>query len=230
MSLHQEIQKQLFNEQDLAYRDFQSKLMPNIAKEAVIGVRTPALRAMAKDLFKREDIQEFLHSLPHRYFEENQLHAFILSSIKDFDESIAELDRFLPHVDNWATCDQMKPKPFAKNRKALLTHIDRWMFGSGSTTYSIRFGIEMLMNHFLDEDFKSEYLKKVAKVRSEEYYVNMMVAWYFATALAKQYNATIPFIEKRLLSSWCHNKSIQKSIESFRITEEQKAYLRTLKI
>lgn len=224
----EEIQKELFAQQDEKYRDFQAKLIPTVAPESVIGVRTPALRKMAKQYAKRDDIGEFLTELPHKYFDENQLHAFIVSELKDYEKCIALVDSFLPYVDNWATCDQMSPKVFKKHRKELFLHIEKWL---GSTeTYTIRFAIGMLMEHFLDEDFDEAYLEKVAAVRSEEYYINMMKAWYFATALAKQYVSTIPFIEDQKLDKWSHNKAIQKSIESYRITPEQKEYLRTLKI
>ena len=224
----EEIQKELFEQQDEKYRDFQAKLIPTVAPESVIGVRTPALRKMAKQYAKRDDIDEFLSELPHKYFDENQLHAFIVSELKDYEKCIALVDSFLPYVDNWATCDQMSPKVFKKHRKELFLHIEKWL---GSTeTYTIRFAIGMLMEHFLDEDFDEAYLEKVAAVRSEEYYINMMKAWYFATALAKQYESTIPFIENQKLDKWSHNKAIQKSIESYRITPGQKEYLRTLKI
>ena len=224
----EEIQKELFEQQDEKYRDFQAKLIPTAAPESVIGVRTPALRKMAKQYAKKDDIDEFLSVLPHKYFDENQLHAFILSEFKDYGRCIALVDAFLPYVDNWATCDQMSPKIFKKHRTELLLHIEKWL--NSTETYTIRFAIGMLMEHFLDEDFDEVYLEKVAAVRSEEYYINMMKAWYFATALAKQYDATIPYIEGQKLDKWSHNKAIQKSIESYRITPEQKEYLKTLKI
>lgn len=223
----EEIQKELFEQQDEKYRDFQAKLIPTAAPESVIGVRTPALRKMAKQYAKKDDIDEFLSVLPHKYFDENQLHAFILSEFKDYGRCIALVDAFLPYVDNWATCDQMSPKVFKKHRTELLLHIEKWL--NSTETYTIRFAIGMLMEHFLDEDFDEVYLEKVAAVRSEEYYINMMKAWYFATALAKQYDATIPYIEGQKLDKWSHNKAIQKSIESYRITPEQKEYLKTLK-
>ena len=224
----EDIQKELFAQQDEKYRDFQAKLIPTTAPESVIGVRTPALRKMAKQYAKKDDIDEFLSVLPHKYFDENQLHAFILSELKDYYRCIALVDTFLPYVDNWATCDQMSPKIFKKHRTELLLHIEKWL--NSTETYTIRFAIGMLMEHFLDEDFDEVYLEKVAAVRSEEYYINMMKAWYFATALAKQYDATIPYIEGQKLDKWSHNKAIQKSIESYRITPEQKEYLKTLKI
>ena len=226
--LADDIRKDLFELQDLKYRDFQKKLIPSADPESVIGVRTPSLREYAKQAAKREDISGFLEVLPHRYFDENQLHAFIISLMKDYDRCIAELNRFLPYVDNWATCDQMSPKVFKKHRKELLPEIKKWI--ASGQTYTVRFGIGMLMEHFLDEDFAPEYPEMVAGVRSEEYYVNMMIAWYFATALAKQYDAVLPYIEGRRLDAWTHNKAIQKSVESYRITPEQKEYLRALKI
>lgn len=223
-----EIQKELFARQDTAYRDFQSKLIPGLADGAMIGVRTPQLRKMAKQYAKREDISAFLSVLPHTYFDENQLHAFIISERRDFAQCMAELTRFLPFVDNWATCDQLSPKLFQKHRQKLLPYINEWL--SSDQTYVVRFGIGMLMEHFLDEDFDLCYPETVAGLRSDEYYVNMMIAWYFATALAKQYQAVLPFLENGGLAPWTHNKAIQKAVESLRITPEQKAYLKTLKI
>ena len=225
--LRDEIQQKLFSMQDLKYRDFQSKLMPTVDCDSVIGVRTPELRKYTKQLAKTEGITEFLRDLPHKYFDENQLHAFLISEIKDFEKCLEEVERFLPYVDNWATCDQMSPKIFKKHREELLEVIYRWM--ESDKTYTIRFAIGMLMKYFLEEDFQIEYAKKIAAVKSEEYYVNMMIAWYFATALAKQYEAIIPFIEGQCLDVWTHNKAIQKSVESYRITKQQKEYLRSLK-
>lgn len=223
-----EIRKELFAMQDEKYRDFQAKLIPTAQPDTVIGVRTPQLRKYVGQLLKREDISAFLDDLPHMYFDENQLHAFIVSGIKDYESCISEVIRFLPYVDNWATCDQMSPKIFKKHRKELLENIELWL--GSKDTYTVRFGIGMLMEHFLDEDYDTKYPEMVASVRSEEYYINMMIAWYFATALAKQYETVLPFIENRRLSSWTHNKAIQKSVESYRITPEQKEYLRGLKV
>lgn len=223
-----EIRKELFALQDTKYRDFQTRLIPTVDPDTVIGVRTPELRKYAKQLIKREDIEKFLTHLPHQYFDENQLHAFILSEMKDYSECVDKVDRFLPFVDNWATCDQMSPKVFKKHRQKLLKEIKRWI--RSEETYTIRFGIGMLMEHFLDEDFDPAYPEMVAKIRSDEYYVNMMVAWYFATALAKQYKTVISYIEDQRLDVWTHNKAIQKSVESNRITPEQKMYLKSLKI
>lgn len=222
-----EIRKELKKLQDKGYREMQVTIIPTLEADSIIGVRTPALRQLAKELAKREDISEFLSDLPHKFFEENQLHAFILSGMKDVESCIRLVDEFLPYVDNWATCDQMSPKVFKKHKQLLLEYVDKWI--RSEHTYVKRFAIGMLMEHFLDEDFKTSYLTKVSKIRSEEYYVNMMIAWYFATALAKQYEDTLPFIEKQKLDKWTHNKSIQKAVESYRITPEQKEYLKTLK-
>ena len=227
-TLTDQIQKELFKLQDEKYREFQAKLLPTVDPGSVIGVRTPALRNYAKELWKQGDVQPFLEELPHRYFDENQLHAFLLSSIKDFDRCIAEVDRFLPYVDNWATCDQMSPKVFKKHREALLESVQEWI--TSDQTYTVRFGIGMLMEHFLDEAYDPAYPEMVAAIRSEEYYVNMMIAWYFATALAKQYETILPYIEEQRLEPWTHNKAIQKAVESYRITAELKTYLKTLKI
>ena len=224
----EEIRKQLFELQDVEYRDFQSKLIPGTETVAFIGVRTPELRKLAKELSKREGIELFLADLPHNYFDENQLHAFVISGTKDYDTCLAEVETFLPYVNNWATCDQMSPKVFKKHKKELLKPIKKWI--TSDKTYTVRFGIKMLMEHYLDEDFDPAYPKMVAKVRSEEYYIRMMAAWYFATALAKQYETALPFLEEKKLDPWTHNKAIQKSIESRRITPEQKEYLRGLKV
>ena len=212
---------------DLGYRDFQAKLMPTVAKETIIGVRTPAMRALAKELKGTELASNFLKELPHQYFDENQLHAFLINELKDYDECLQELERFLPYVDNWATCDQLSPKVLKKQPEATLEAIRKWM--ASQHVYTIRFGMEMLMSFYLDAWFKPEYLAWVAADRNDEYYVKMMVAWFFATALAKQYEATVPYLEQRLLPEWSHKKAIQKACESYRITKEQKDYLRTLR-
>ena len=224
----EQIRKELFQMQDAEYRDFQAKLIPGADPGNMIGVRTPQLRAYAKQLAKGENVLEFLADLPHKYFDENQLHAFTISLMKDYGQCIEEVNRFLPYVDNWATCDQMSPKVFKKHKKELLEQIREWI--ASDATYTIRFGVGMLMEHFLDDDFEPDYPEMVARLRSDEYYVNMMIAWYFATALAKQYESVLPFIEEQRLAPWTHNKAIQKSVESYRITPEQKAYLKTLKI
>lgn len=223
-----EIREELFALQDIKYRDFQSKLIPTIDPDSMIGVRTPELRKLSKRLSKEEGISAFLEALPHRYFDENQLHAFLISEMKDFSRCIRETDGFLPYVDNWATCDQMSPKVFKKHKEELLRKIKDWIVSK--ETYTVRFAIGMLMEHFLDEDYDPAYPDMVAAVRSEEYYINMMVAWYFATALAKQYEAVLPYLEKRRLETWAHNKAIQKAVESYRISEEQKQYLKSLKV
>ena len=223
-----EIKNELFKMQDINYRDFNSKLIPTVDKSLFIGVRTPELRKYAKQLAKREDIEEFLHSLPHKYFDENQLHAFIVSEIKDFKSCVDKVNEILPYVDNWATCDQLSPKVFKKHHKELITYIKEWL--ESDKVYTIRFGIGMLMEHFLDEDFDIMYPETVSNIRSDEYYVNMMITWYFATALAKRYESILPFIEKRSLDIWTHNKAIQKAVESYRISTDRKTYLKELKV
>ena len=223
-----ELYRKLYDLQDLKYRDMQIKIIPTVEPESVIGVRTPELKSIAKDILKDGNYKGFLEELPHRYFEENQLHAFIISGIKDLNECMEDLETFLPYVDNWATCDQMSPKIFKKHKDVLFSHIKEWV--NSAKTYAVRFGVGMLMEHFLDDDFDPLYPELVAKLRSEEYYVNMMIAWYFATALAKQYESILPFIEEKRLDDWTHNKAIQKSLESRRITEEQKLYLKSLKV
>lgn len=218
----------LFSMADENYRDFQSKLMPTVTKEKIIGIRTPLLRKFAKDFSKNPEAEVFIGNLPHEYYEENNLHAFLLEYITDFKECAEAVTVFLPFVDNWATCDSMSPKIFKKHKTELLEYIEKWL--SAKDTYSVRFGIKMLMEHFLGEDFSAEYPERVAKIKSEEYYIRMMQAWYFATALAKQYDAVLPFIENRDLEKCTHNKTIQKAIESYRITDGRKEYLKTLKM
>lgn len=222
-----ELQKQLFALQDVSYRDFHSRLMPNIDKETIIGIRTPVLRKFAKEMAKAGDYEAFLDELPHTFYEENNLHGFLLEDGKDYDETVDRIEQFLPYVDNWATCDMMNPKIFKKHLPKLLTKIRKWL--GSEHTYTVRFAIDMLMRYYLDEAFSPEYLEWVAAVKSDEYYVKMAVAWYFQVALAKQYDAALPYIEGKRLEDWTHNKAIQKATESYRITEEQKAYLRTLK-
>ena len=228
MTIQEEIRNGLFDLQDSQYRDFQAKLIPSASADKMIGVRTPVLRKLAKDLAKRKEIGGFLNDLPHRYFDENQLHAFIISQLKDYEQCMDEVIRFLPYIDNWATCDQLSPKMFRKHRPKLIDQIRKWIISDH--TYTIRFGIGMLMEHFLDEDYDPAYPEMVACIRSDEYYVNMMIAWYFATALAKQYDSILPFIKNRRLDPWTHNKTIQKARESYRISPEQKEYLKALKI
>lgn len=222
------VREKLFDLQDLKYKAFHSKLMPTVDSDLVVGVRTPELRKFAKEFLKTEMAEDFLATLPHKYYEENNLHAFIISSMKDFNETVENLNVFLPFVDNWATCDMMRPVVFKKHRQELLFEIERWL--ESDEPYTVRFGIEMLMVHFLEEDFDISYPQKVAEIRSEEYYVRMMIAWYFATALAYRYDEILPFIEERKLDPWTHNKTIQKAVESYRITGEQKEYLKSLKI
>ena len=223
-----DLHKELKKFQDLKYRDMQVKIISTVEPSSIIGVRTPELKAMAKEILKSGDYEDFLNDLPHKYFEENQLHAFILSGMKDAESCFEELEKFLPYVDNWATCDQMSPKVFKKHKDELLKRVKEWI--RSDETYTVRFGVGMLMEHFLDDDYDVKYPEMVAKLRSDEYYVNMMIAWYFATTLAKQYDTIIPYIEKKKLDKWTHNKAIQKSVESYRITDEQKTYLKTLKI
>ena len=223
-----DILAELFRLQDKKYADFQSKLLTTVETDRIIGIRTPELRTFAKKLVKDKDINLFLQSLPHQYFDENQLHAFIISQEKDFDKCITEIEAFIPFIDNWATCDQLSPKVFKKEPEKLILYICKWI--RSDKVYTVRFAIGMLMQNFLDEKFDTKYADMVASIRTEEYYINMMIAWYFATALAKQYDLIIPYLEDKKLDDWTHNKTIQKSIESNRITSEQKDYLKTLKI
>lgn len=213
--------------QDTKYGAFQAKLLPDISPKSIIGVRTPALRQLAKEMVRHGEAENFLVELPHRYFEENQLHAFILSLEKDFERCIVLIDQFLPYIDNWATCDQLTPQCLSNHHDRLLPYIERWI--EDKHEYTVRFAIGMLMRHFLDTHFVSRYAEMVAGIRREEYYIRMMQAWYFATALAKQYEYALPYIENRCLERWTHNKSIQKAIESYRITDEQKEYLKKLR-
>ncbi|MBR5272613.1 MAG: DNA alkylation repair protein [Clostridia bacterium] len=222
-----EIQKRLFELQDVQYREFMIKLIPTVDEKTVIGIRTPLIRKLAKSLTP-EQKRRFTEKLPHRYFEENNLHVAIIEQTKDYGEMIEQIEKFLPHIDNWATCDMMRPKVFKKHPSELLLKINEWV--KSDKPYTVRFALEMLMCFYLDDEFKEEYLKIAAQVKSDEYYVKMMVAWFFATALAKQYESTLPYVEQRKLEKWTHNKAIQKSIESFRITKEQKEYLKTLKV
>lgn len=218
------IQETLISMGEEKYREFSSGLMPTVEKRKVIGIRTPVLRAYAKTL---ENYEGFLADLPHNYFEENNLHAFLIEREKDFDRCIEKLDAFLPYIDNWATCDSMKPKVLKKEPEKLLKHIQRWI--KSKDIYAVRYAINLLMSFYLDENFDENHLMLVADIRSDEYYINMMRAWYFATALAKRYEETLPYIEKNMLDVWTHNKTIQKARESLRITREQKEYLKTMK-
>jgi 3-methyladenine DNA glycosylase AlkD len=221
------IQARLAQLADPTYRDFQCRLMPTVDPGRVLGVRTPDLRALARELIKTGEGEAFLAQLPHVYYEENNLHGLLIGAMKDFDQTVAALDGFLPYVDNWATCDLLRPKLFQKHRRELLGHIRRWL--GSRETYTLRFAVEMLMVHYLDEDFCPAYLDWVADLRSEEYYVNMMVAWYFATALDKRYREALPYVEGERLTEWTRRKAIQKALESYRVPEERKAYLRTLR-
>src|SRR5574344_266021 len=229
------IEKQLFALQDKKYQIFQCKLMPTISTGRIIGIRTPALRLFAKQIAGTPEAAQFMQHLPHTYYEENNLHAFLIEQIKDFDTAIQAVEGFLPYVDNWATCDSFKPRAFRKIasmrgtslQAALYKKCEKWI--ASGKTYTIRFGIELLMNYFLDDNFTKESMRLVSRVRSEEDYVNMMIAWYFATALAKQYESAVLYLEKNKLDVWTHNKSIQKAIESFRVTDEHKKYLRSLR-
>lgn len=222
------VKSKLLKHQDSKYRDFTIKLNPTIDSKTVIGVRIPDCRLIAKEVFKEGDYQNFLDSLPHKYFDENNVHSFIIEQIKDYDTVIKELNRFLPYIDNWATCDSLTPKVFKKHKNELLKEIKKWI--KSKHTYTIRFAVEMLMAFYLDEDFDPSHLELVYKIKSKEYYVNMMRAWYFATALAKQKDATMKVIEEKKLDDWTHNKAIQKAIESYRISDSDKKYLKSLKV
>lgn len=217
----------LFELQDLEYKNFNKNLIPNIEESRIIGIRTPVLRKFAKDYAKTGKAAIFIKQLPHTYYEENNLHMMIITQIKDYEMCLSEVERFLPYIDNWATCDMPLPKCFKKNIDKLENVVKKWI--KSGDTYTVRYGIGVLMRLYLDDSFKPEYLEIVAKTESEEYYVNMMIAWYFATALAKQWNEAIIWIEERRLSEWVHRKTIQKAIESYRITDEQKEYLRRLR-
>lgn len=216
----------LFERRDPNYAAFQAKLTPSVDPELFIGVRVPEVRKLAKQLKQDPITSAFLQELPHTYYDENMLHALLLSDIRDYGKAVAETERFLPYVDNWAVCDILSPKVFKKHKAELLEKIREW--AKSGETYTVRFGIEMLMSHYLDDDFRPEYLEIPAGVRSEEYYVNMMLAWFFATALAKQWDAAIPYLEQGRLDAWVQKKTVQKARESYRITEAQKTYLNTL--
>lgn len=221
------IQCRLFELQDLKYKEFSCKLMPTVNPDTVIGVRTPELRKLAKEYARTPQAEEFLAVLPHKYYEENNLHGFLIETMRDYDFAIQELEAFLPYIDNWATCDLISPKVFKKHLPELYEKIKTWL--KSDRTYTVRFGIGMLLSFYLGDAFRPEMPELVAGIRSEEYYINMMIAWYFATALAKQPDAVMPFIQKQRLEKWTHNMVIQKAIESYRISDEMKAYLRTLK-
>lgn len=224
----QQIQERLFSLQDNTYRDFNAKLLPTVDKNTVIGVRTPYLRKLAAEMYRSGDYREFIDTLPHHYYEENNLHGYIIEQFKDYNECVAELERFLPYIDNWGICDSICPKIFKKHTTELLPKIYNWI--ASDKAFTVRYAIGMLMRFYLDDEFDTHYPQLVSKTVSDEYYVNMMIAWYFATALAKQYNAAIPYLENAVLPKWVHNKTIQKAVESYRISDNQKAYLKKLKI
>lgn len=221
------IKDELFEMQDRGYKEFHQKLMPTVEHDRVIGIRTPRLRKFAKEAAKRENIQGFLDDLPHKYYEENNLHAFIIAEIKDYETALAETKKFLPYIDNWATCDMFTPKVFKRNTERLLPEIYEWI--RSPQPYTVRYAIGLLMQLYLDDNFEERFMSLATSVRSEEYYVNMMIAWYFAAALAKQYKSAIVYLTRNRLDTWTHNKTIQKAVESNRISPETKAYLKTLK-
>lgn len=223
----EKIQKLLWVEQDLSYKAFQAKLIPGLDEGKIIGVRMPALRKIAKTLHQTETADLFLKQLPHEFYEENNLHGLLINEIKEYESAVCRLEQFLPFVDNWATCDLLAPKAFKKNPSQLPEQIKLWI--QSEKEYTVRFGIGMLLKYYLDEKFSPEYLEWVARVDRPEYYIKMMVAWYFATALAKKYDPAIVYIKNQKLDPWTHNKTIQKAIESYRITPEQKNELRQLK-
>ena len=225
--IEKQIQNQLFSLADEAYKAFQQKLMPSVDPDTVIGIRTPELRRFAAKFAQTEGAKDFMANLPHTYYEENNLHAFLIEKITDFESAVTELNRFLPYVDNWATCDMMSPKIFSANKEKLLPVIERWI--SSSHTYMIRYGIVMMMKHFLDGEFSPRHLQKVADISSNEYYIEMAQAWYFAEALVKQYDHTLPYLQKEWLSAFVHNKTISKACDSFRIDDEKKRFLKTLR-
>ena len=222
------IQKQLFELQDLGYKEFHSKLMPTVCKDKIIGVRVPQLRKFAKELNKSDLKADFLNTLPHKYYEEDNLHAFLIEQIKDFNECISALDNFLLFIDNWATCDMMTPKVLSENPDLLYKKIQEW--AKSEHTYTVRFAIVALMKFFMGERLDKNHLNLLLSIKTNEYYINMAIAWYLATALSSRWETVIPYIEKQKFDKWIHNKAIQKSIESYRITKEQKEYLKTLKI
>lgn len=218
---------QLIKVKDDAYRAFQAKLVPNVSPETILGVRTPEMRKIAREIFVSPDREAFLSDLPHRYYEENLIHFFVISMIRDFDACVRAVETFLPYVDCWPVSDQATPKAFAKNHEKLLPYIRKWI--ASEHVYTARFGIRMLMNEFLGEDFREEYPELVANKKGEDYYLKMMAAWYFATALAKRYDETVPYFEDRRLDEWVHRKAIQKAVESYRVSDEHKEYLKSLR-
>ena len=222
-----DIRQRLTELKDDEYADFCAKLTPGVERGEILGVRIPLSRKLAKEIFKCGEYNDFFNELPHKYYDEYILHVLLINEIKDYGECVKQIDKILPYVNNWAVCDIMSPKIFKKHRQELMDDILRW--SKSNEVYTCRFGIEMLMSHFLDEDFKPEYLEIPTSIKSDEYYINMMIAWYFATALAKRWEETIPYLENRILPSWVHKKTIQKAVESYRITSEQKLYLKSLR-
>lgn len=220
--------EELFSLKEDTYKAFQSRLMPTVNPECIIGVRIPLLRKLVKEFSKQQEAKEFLKELPHRYYEENMVHNLLIGEISEFDEAIIARERFLPYVDNWAVCDLPMPKVFCRNKEKILPYVEKWL--TSEHTYTLRYGIKVLMDLFLDNEFDEKYLGMVSRIKSDEYYVNMMISWYFATALAKQSEYVMPYIENKRLATWVHNKTIQKAIESYRIDEKTKEYLKTLKI
>lgn len=218
---------QLIEVKDDTYREFQARLVPNIPQETILGVRTPELRKIAKEVFESPEREAFLNDLPHRYYEENLIHFFVISMIRDFDACVCAVETFLPYVDCWPVSDQATPKSFRKNHEKLLPFVRKWIYSDH--VYTSRLGIRMLMNEFLDADFREEYLELVAQKRSDEYYLKMMAAWYFATALAKRYDETIPYFEEHRLDEWVHRKAVQKALESYRVIDSHKEYLKKLR-
>jgi len=227
VDINEKIRAGLLNLKDINYKEFHSKLVPTLDKDRIIGIRTPILRKYSNEISQTKHINIFLNTLPHYYYEENNLHAFCIEKIKDYRNCIEMLDKFLPYIDNWATCDSMSPPILSKHKDLLIEQIKIWL--NSSHTYTVRFGLKCLMTHYLDADFKEEYLIMASNIKSSEYYIQMMIAWFFATALAKQYETTISYITDNKLDLWIHNKTIQKALESYRITEERKLYLKTLK-
>lgn len=221
------VYERLLEVKDDEYGEFQARLVPNIPAQAILGVRTPQMRKIAKEVFKSDERDEFLKTLPHRYYEENLVHFFVIAMIKDFDECVSEVEKFLPYIDCWPVSDQSSPGVFKKNHQKLLPYIKKWI--SSDHVYTARFGIRMLMNEFLGEDFKDEYPEMVALKKGDDYYLKMMIAWYFATALAKRYDETVKYIEERRLDEWVHKKAIQKAVESYRVTDEHKEYLKSFR-
>ena len=217
----------LMKEKDDRYREFQVKLVPNISPETIVGIRTPQLRTIAKEIYESKNRDEFLKDLPHKYYEENLIHFFVLSMFKDFEQCVQAVEVFLPFVDCWPVSDQATPKSFRKNHQKLLPYIRKWI--ASDHIYTARFGLRMLMNEYLGEDFREEYLELAASKRGEDYYLKMMIAWFFATALAKRYDETITYFEDRRLDEWVHRKAIQKATESFRVTDAHKEYLKSLR-